>query len=121
MAKSAALELGRVVWAEVADANGIRKLRPGIIITATNEIDGDRPLRIVAVTSRLPDPIPEGHVLLPWHPLGHVRTRLNRKCAAVCNWICEIMPSDIRDVAGVVPGECLLDILTRIERGTGMN
>jgi len=114
MGKSAALELGRIVWAEMADANGIRKLRPGVIVTATNQISEEGPLRIVAVTSRVPEPLPDDHVLLPWHPQGHARTRLNRKCTAVCTWIGTILPADIRDVAGVVPGECLLDILTKI-------
>jgi hypothetical protein len=55
MGKSAALELGRIIWAEMADSNGIRKLRPGVIVTATNQIRDESPLQIVAVTSRVPE------------------------------------------------------------------
>ena len=119
MANSKILELGRIVWAEVADPNGNLKSRPGVIVTATNLILDDGPIQIVAVTSRVPEPLPDSHVLLPWHPQGHARTRLNRKCAAVCDWICSIMADDIRDVAGVVPGECLLDIVTKIHNSHG--
>jgi hypothetical protein len=114
MAKSVPLEQGRIVWAEVADANGIRKLRPAVIVTATDRIQPDLPLDLVAVTSRLPDPLPDDHVLLPWHVQGHPRTGLNRRCAAVCTWLCRVVPGDIRDVAGVVPGETLLRILSKI-------
>jgi hypothetical protein len=86
MAKSAPLELGRIVWAEVADANGIRKERPAVIVTATDQIQADRPLDLIAITSRLPDSLPDDHVLLPWHAQGHPRTGLNRRSAAVCSW-----------------------------------
>lgn len=115
MADSAHLELGRIVWAEIPDPNGFRKLRPGIVITATDQIRETGPLHLVAVTSRIPDPLPDDHVLLPWHPQGHARTRLNRKCAAVCSWVCRIATDDIRDGAGVVPGECLLRILSKVQ------
>jgi hypothetical protein len=108
MAKSASLELGRIVWAEVPDSNGIRKLRPGVIVTATDQIRSGGTIGLVAVTSRLPEALPDDHVLLPWHPQGHARTHLNRKCAAVCSWLCTIGPQDIQDIAGVVPGQCLL-------------
>jgi hypothetical protein len=114
MAKSAPLLQGRIVWAEVADTNGIRKERPAVIVTASDQIQADQPLELVAITSRLPDPIPADHVLLPWHAQGHPRTGLNRRCAAVCSWTCRILPTDIRDIAGVVPGELLLRILTKI-------
>jgi hypothetical protein len=36
MARPLPLEQGRIVWAEVADANGFRKLRPGVILTASD-------------------------------------------------------------------------------------
>lgn len=78
------LVLGRIVWAEVADANGIRKLRPAVIVTPTDQLTPTAPFDVVAITSRLDDPLPEDHVLLPWHPRRHPRTGLNRRCAAVC-------------------------------------
>ena len=114
MAKSATLIQGRIVWAELADSNGFVKLRPAVIVSATEHLQRDQPIEVVAVTSRLPDELLEDHVLLPWHGQGHPRTGFNRRCAAVCSWLGRIMASDIQDVAGVVPGEPLLLILSKI-------
>ncbi len=108
------LQFGQIVWAEVADANGIRKPRPAVIVTPTERISPSGTLEVVAITSRLPQPLPEDHVLLPWHPRGHPRTGLKLKCAAVCTWLCRILASDIQSVAGIVPGPLLLTILSKI-------
>src|SRR5437764_14348924 len=105
MARNSPLEFGRIVWAEVADANGIRKLRPAVVVTNNDRIAPGKPVDLVAITSRLPEPSPDDHVLLPWHAQGHPRTGLNRKCAAVCRWLCRVKPEDIKDFAGVVPGQ----------------
>jgi len=58
--------------------------------------------------------LPDDHVLLPWHAQGHPRTGLSRKCAAVCTWAARIRHTDIRDVAGVVPGAVMLEILSKV-------
>ena len=115
MAGKAPLQFGRIVWAEIADRNGIRKQRPAVIVTPTERITTTNPLTVVAVTSRVPDDLPEDHVLLPWHPQRHPRTGLNRKCAAVCSWLSEITVNDIQDVAGLVPGAELLAIVAKIQ------
>jgi hypothetical protein len=94
---------GRIVWAEIADSNGIRQLRPAVIVTPIDRIVAGAPLAAVAITSRLADPLPEDHVLLPWHPQRHTRTGLNRRCAAVCTWLAQIVESDIKDLAGLYP------------------
>ena len=108
------LQLGRIVWAEITDANSIPKLRPAVIVTPSDRITPAAPLDIIAVTSRVPEPLPDDHVLLPWHAQGHPRTGLNRKCAAVCTWVARIRHTDIRDVAGVVPGAVMLEILSKV-------
>ena len=71
------LQLGRIVWAEILDANGIPKLRPAVIVTPSDRITPAAPLDVIAVTSRVPEPLPQDHVLLPWHAQGHPRTGLN--------------------------------------------
>jgi hypothetical protein len=109
--------MGRIVWAEIADANGIRKLRPAVVVTPTDRLSPAGPIDIVAITSRLPDPLPDDHVLLPWHPRGHPRTRLNRRCAAVCTWLGRITEADVQDVAGIVPTSVLSAILTKVAAG----
>ena len=108
------LQLGRIVWAEIADANGIRKLRPAVIVTPSDRITPAALLDVIAVTSRVPEPLPTDHVLLPWHAQGHPRTGLHRKCAAVCTWVARIHHVDIREVAGVVPGAVMLEILSKV-------
>ena len=115
MVGTASLQFGRIVWVEIADRNGIRKQRPAVIVTPTDRITTTNPLAVVAVTSRVPDELPEDHVLLPWHPQRHPRTGLNRKCAAVCSWLSQITTNDIQDVAGLVPGAELLEILAKIK------
>ena len=102
------------MWAEIADAKGFRKERPGVIITPTDQIQSGGSLEVVAVTSHVPTPLPLDHVLLPWHPAGHPRTGLNRKSAAVCSWIARIQDSDIRDTAGLIPASVLRVILDKI-------
>src|SRR5437016_6181856 len=108
------LQLGRIVWAEIADTNSIPKLRPAVIVTPSDRITPAAPLDIIAVTSRVPEPLPDDHVLLPWHAQGHPRTGLNRKCAVVCTWMARIRHTDIRDIAGVVPGAVMLEILSKV-------
>lgn len=71
--------LASVVWASIADANGFRKTRPAVVVTATADIATTKALRLAAVTTRLPDPLPDDHVLLPWDPQGTARSGLRRK------------------------------------------
>lgn len=108
------LATGRIVWAQIADANGIRKLRPAVIVTRADRLLSDQPISVVAVTSRLVNPLPADHVLLPWHRDGHPRTGLNRRCAAVCTWMAQILESDIEDAAGIVPSSQMAEILAKI-------
>ena len=108
------VQFGRIVWTEIADANGVRKLRPAVIVTPSNRITPTAPLNVVAVTSRLSEQLPNDHILLPWHAQGHPRTGLNRRCAAVCTRVARIRHEDIRDVAGVVPGAIMLEILSKV-------
>lgn len=108
------IQFGQIVWAEIADANGVRKARPAVVVTPSERITAATQLEVAAITSQLPQPLPADHVLLPWHARGHPRTGLNRKCAAVCSWIARIAPADIQSIAGIVPGAVLLDIMAHI-------
>lgn len=109
-----ALEFGRIVWAEITDSQGNRKERPAIILTPTHLLTTSSLIGVVAVTSTIIEPVPDDYVLLPWHPQGRVRTRLKRRCAAVCSWLVRIAPSDIRELGGIVPGSVLLEIVTKV-------
>ena len=41
MSPSRPLQLGSVVWAELEDPNGYRKVRPGVVVTPTADINAD--------------------------------------------------------------------------------
>jgi mRNA-degrading endonuclease toxin of MazEF toxin-antitoxin module len=108
------VQFGRIVWVDMADANDMRKLRPAVIVTPNDRITPTPLLDVIAVTSRLSEPLPPEHVLLPWHARGHPRTGLNRRCAAVCTWVARIKHEDIQEVAGVVPGAVMLEIVSKV-------
>jgi mRNA-degrading endonuclease toxin of MazEF toxin-antitoxin module len=58
-------QLGSVVWAELEDANGLRKVRPAVVVTATADIASAQPVRVVAITTRLPN-LSRDNSCLPW-------------------------------------------------------
>ena len=37
---AAPVRFGQIVWAEVADANGIRKVRPAVVVTPSDRLQG---------------------------------------------------------------------------------
>lgn len=108
------LKFGQIVWAEIADANGVRKSRPAIITTPDERITASGTVDVVAITSRLLNLLPPDHVLLPWHAQRHPRTGLSRKSAAVCSWVSRISVSEITEVIGLLSGAVLLEVLARI-------
>jgi hypothetical protein len=55
-----------VVWLELADANGVAKVRPAVVVSATADIAAGGPVRVAAITTRIPLPPSADHVLLPW-------------------------------------------------------
>jgi mRNA-degrading endonuclease toxin of MazEF toxin-antitoxin module len=105
--------LGSVVWAELEDANGFRKVRPVVVLTATADIAAGGRLRVVAITTRLPTPLPDDHVLLPWDREGKARSGLRRKCAAVTTWQAEIAVADVQQVVGHLPPAVMEELLTK--------
>jgi mRNA-degrading endonuclease toxin of MazEF toxin-antitoxin module len=111
------LELGRIVWAELPSSEGsTTKRRPAVIVTPTKDITADDPsFLVVAATTKFTEPLPDDHVLLPWHPQGNVRTQLRQPTAAVCRWIFEIRESDVLKYGGVVPPKAMVEITKVLE------
>ncbi len=109
-------ERGRIIWAELNDPQGKnRKRRPAVILTATDEIKPGEPIVVVGVSTQFDQSSPEVQVRLPWGRPMHRATRLNQECAAVCTWLEEIYEPDILEYAGIVPGDCLLEILKKVD------
>src|SRR5690349_66310 len=91
-------QLGSVVWAELQDANGYRKVRPAVVVTPTADIAAGQPVRLAAITTRLPPPLPADHVTLPWDRQGRARSGLRKRCAAVASWLAVVPLSDVSQV-----------------------
>jgi mRNA-degrading endonuclease toxin of MazEF toxin-antitoxin module len=106
--------LGSVAWAELVDANGFGKVRPVVIVTPTAEIAPGKTVRVVAITTRLPVPLPEDHVVLPWDRQGKARSGLRRRCAAVASWQAEILVEDVQQVVGILSPTVIGELLAKI-------
>jgi hypothetical protein len=107
-------QLGSVVWAELEDTNGFRKVRPAVVVTATADIAAGKQLRVVAITTRLPTPLPDDHVLLPWDRQGKARSGLRRRCAAVAGWQAVIPVGDVQEVVGILPATAIGELLVKL-------
>lgn len=107
-------QLGSVIWSELADTNGFRKVRPAVVVTATSKIAEGGNLHVLAITTRLADPLPDDHVLLPWDRQGKARSGLRRKCAAVTSWVAEIAVSEVQQVVGILPPATIDELLAKI-------
>jgi mRNA-degrading endonuclease toxin of MazEF toxin-antitoxin module len=109
-----------VVVPGMLDPNGVNpKDRPAVIVTPTDEITETDSVEVVAITTLLPGPLPADSVRLPWHRSGHPRTGLKTNCAAMCSWIAEADPSQIRAL-GVVPAAQMLEIARKLAELRGM-
>ena len=107
---------GRIVWVEIVDPQGRNpKLRPAVIVSATEAIQEGGQVWCVAVSSQLDEAPAEEQVELPWHRDGHPRTQLRQRCAAVCSWLVPVSLDAIRQYAGTVPGRQLNQILQRVD------
>ena len=90
------------------------KRRPLIIITSTSEIMLDGPVLAVAVTTTFPNPTPRSCVELPWYRNGHPATGFARRCAAVCNWLVSLRPSQVDEIKGYLPSRWLSLVIDRV-------
>lgn len=110
------LRRGRIIWARLADPRGWLKRRPAIVLTPTGEIEADREISVMAISTSYPDPAPENHVELPWHnDKRRSPTRLSKRSAAVIDWLAFVQPDEIEDFAGDVPPRIMIEILSRLQ------
>lgn len=110
-----------VIVAGLLDPQGRNpKDRACVVVTPPDQIEEGAPFDVVAITTKLPDPLPLDHVPLPWHAQRHPRTGLNKRNAAVCSWLAEVEASRTVRVIGHVPGDQLLQIesVLKVLRGS---
>jgi hypothetical protein len=102
-----------VLVADMLDRRGrYPKDRPCVIITEPGSTPEGWEL-VVAISTRLPVPLPDDHVLLPWQRPHHPKTGLNMRNAAIGGWVEMIDEGRIIRKLGIVPDRPLL-LLTEI-------
>ena len=114
MSPSRLPRLGSVGMGEIGGRQRLRKLRPVVVVTPTAEIAPGKPVRVVAITTRLPNPLPQDHVLLPWDRQGKARSGLRRRCAAVASWQAEIPVDSVQQPVGILPPAVIAELLAKI-------
>lgn len=109
---------GRIVRVKVPDRNGFVKdaPRPAIVLSAAEDAAGEVELVVVAVSSTLPDVLPDDQIELPWHPQGHPWTGFRRRCAAICRWLLRIPASAVVERGKVLRAKSLHAIVAAVDR-----
>jgi PemK-like, MazF-like toxin of type II toxin-antitoxin system len=94
---------------------GNPKDRPCVVVTAPGDAPDGHQI-VVAISTLLPDPLPDDYVELPWHRSGHPRTGLTKKNAAIGRWVAIVEDSRIIRTVGVVPDKRLLKLAEILDR-----
>jgi hypothetical protein len=101
---------------ELTDPQGRNpKDRPAVIVTATEEIQPDGEVWVVAISTQMDAAPAEEQVALPWHPQRHPRTGLTERSSAVCTWLRKVPLSSIRKYGGMVPGRQLIELMGKVD------
>lgn len=109
-------EQGRIILVAVADPQDRNvKIRPAVIISETSQIQADGRIACIAVTSSLPDKLPDDCILLPFQLGGQTRTGLRKRSAAMCSWPFETTEDKIVKYLGIVPPKILDEIIVRAD------
>jgi hypothetical protein len=105
-----------VIVADMLDPHGRNpKDRPCVVVTRPGDAPAGHQV-VVAISTLLPDPLPDDYVPLPWHRSNHPRTGLNMKNAAIGRWVEVIEDSRIIRTVGIVPGKPLMALAEVLER-----
>ena len=103
------------MWAtKIPDPRGVRKDRPVLVLTPTDEIADAELIVGAAIATSFPEPPPYTHIALPWAADGSVKTGLRRRSAAVCNWLVKLEPGKIEPVKGYLDARRLADVMGRV-------
>ena len=111
----AAIQLQAIVEIQTADPRGKNTKRRPVVVIDLPALD-DTLFTWCAVTSRVPNPIPDTLVKLPWQdqPGGHPTTGLTLECVAHCTWIQSSPKSSVLAVRGYVPQKTFRKLIDRI-------
>jgi hypothetical protein len=102
-----------VLVADMLDPQGRNpKDRPCVVVTKPGDAPPGHQV-VVAISTLLPDPLPDDYVPLPWHRSNHPKTGLNKKNAAIGRWVED---SRIMRTIGIVPDKPLMALVEVIDR-----
>lgn len=110
------LRQGDIVYANINDGNGSVKQRPGVVVTPTEDIQAGDPVAVAAITKSIPNPVPPAKIVLPYCPNNSSRTRLTVRCAAVADWISDVVGDEVETKGGYVPEKLMRQIIEQISR-----
>jgi len=107
------LQRGRIVKVNIPDSQGrTTHPHPAVVLTSAEDITAGFPIVVAGISTKLHLSEPKNRVMLPWNPRrgGDYLTNLDKRCAAVCNWIVTINESDILAYYGMTPSYAIADI-----------
>ena len=105
-----------VLVAGMLDPHGRNpKDRPCVVVTKPGDAPPGHQV-VVAISTLLPDPLPDDYVPLPWHRSNHPRTGLNKKNAAIGRWVEIVEDSRIVRAIGIVPDRPLMALVEVLNR-----
>jgi hypothetical protein len=95
------IQSGSVVWAEVAEPDGVTPAgeHPSVVLNKQAEIDAGIDLRVVVCSTSFDFPLPSGWFIMPTQPGGHPRTGLAEACVVKATWPAIIPQSAVRKVS----------------------
>ena len=108
----ATLRQGLIVLANVPGAQ--HNPRPVVVVRPPSGSDPKDAAFVTGISSSVANPPPAQHVLLPYHPKGHPRTGLTKRCVAKCEWSFAIEQQQIVGVKGYVPIAYMKTILEQL-------
>lgn len=107
---------GQVVEAYVDDRDGRVKQRPSLIISDDEECDRGEFLWVIAISTKIEDPLPNHHVLVHDGNRRDPHTGLERPSVVKCNWARKIKQTRVVRSLGWMPDNLLSAILEVYDR-----
>jgi len=106
-----------VVWAKVADRNGVLKptARP-LLITSVHPSNKKAPFVAHCISTRRINDADDPTVEMPWDAKTGSGTGLFSECSVVLKWTAIVDQDDVEDISGHVSKEFLDFVLERIAR-----
>ena len=104
-----------VLVTDVLDPQGRNaKDRPAVFMGSRMVDEVVVAVRVMAITTAVPDPAPSGFILLPWSRPRHPRTGLNKRAAAITFWTPVVAPEQVQHFIGCVPGRQQAEIMAML-------